>query len=74
MSAHPYVLLATYPGSPNVHLIKGANGRHIAADLENVTTLRALAQKLLAENVISSAQIFRADSEIMYSAEMEKTL
>lgn len=65
MSAHPYVLLATYPGSNLVHLIKTAEGKHVAATEENLPVLRELAQKLLDENVLSTAQIFRAHSEIM---------
>jgi hypothetical protein len=69
MSAYPYVLLATYPGSNVVHLIKGANGKHVAATLENLPVLRQLAQQLLDENVISTAQIYRACSEVMLPGE-----
>lgn len=64
MSAHPYVLLATYPGSGQVHLIK-AGDKHVAATEENLPVLRLLAQGLLAENIIATAQIYRACSEVM---------
>jgi poly(3-hydroxybutyrate) depolymerase len=72
-----YVLLVTYPGSPDVHVAStGAVGskRIVTADRDNLTTLRTLAQKLLAQNVVSSAQIFENQSEIMYSEAMEEML
>jgi hypothetical protein len=65
MNTHSYVLLATYPGSTIVHLITGADNKHIVASEENLPILHNLAQKLLNENIISTAQIFKAHSEVM---------